>query len=316
MRAIEPELIRNIAARGEYLDVMKQYFPFPRVLNVELTNHCNLRCVMCLRDLVRPAGFMDEALFRKVVDEAALYGAKLWLNFAGEPLLHKSFFELARYCREKPLQSVNINTNATLLTEDVGKELLDCGLEAVALSFDSTEKETYETIRVNADFESTLENVLRFIRLRDQSGSRVKIFIFAVRQERNEHERDALRQFWRSRVSKEDRVVFLRFNTLGGQLGRPSGSTGTRKGERLPCLQLWRNIVVLWNGDAVMCCGDFRGTHVMGNVSERTLREIWFGDDYRRLRMAHLEDDYRDFEFCGNCGEWRFEGGHGRYERL
>src|SRR5688572_23571645 len=40
-------------------------------VNLELTNHCNLRCTICPVNTTmrRPKGFMDPALFRRVIDE-------------------------------------------------------------------------------------------------------------------------------------------------------------------------------------------------------------------------------------------------------
>ena len=37
---------------------------------VEITNHCNLNCIMCNNDkLKRKRGFMDISLYKKIIDE-------------------------------------------------------------------------------------------------------------------------------------------------------------------------------------------------------------------------------------------------------
>ena len=43
---------------------------YPRLIGMELTNHCNLECVMCPQpQQTRDLGLMKEEFFRKVIDE-------------------------------------------------------------------------------------------------------------------------------------------------------------------------------------------------------------------------------------------------------
>ncbi len=65
----------------------------PVRLWVETTSVCNLRCVMCPnKDLMKDEkGFMDLALFRKVIDEARRFVFDVNLIHRGEGLLHPEF---------------------------------------------------------------------------------------------------------------------------------------------------------------------------------------------------------------------------------
>ncbi|MFQ5893440.1 MAG: hypothetical protein ACE5H5_03925, partial [Nitrospinota bacterium] len=70
----------------------KEIAPWPpEIVKIETTNHCNAVCVYCPRDaMTRPKGLIDEAIFRKLVDECAAEGVKsLHLQNFGEPLLDK-----------------------------------------------------------------------------------------------------------------------------------------------------------------------------------------------------------------------------------
>ena len=72
--------------------------PFPARISVEVTNHCNQRCVLCPRqDFTRPLGFMDEALFERVARDCAPHGTRLWLHFLGEPLLHRGLVRMITF---------------------------------------------------------------------------------------------------------------------------------------------------------------------------------------------------------------------------
>lgn len=70
----------------------KYHLPLPTVLMIENTNHCNAECVMCPRDtLSRKRGFMDFALFEKIIKEASSESHKpaTHLHGFGEPMLDK-----------------------------------------------------------------------------------------------------------------------------------------------------------------------------------------------------------------------------------
>ena len=122
---------------------------------IESTNICNLDCVMCptgLKQVKRPKGYMDFDLFKSIVDEMAPYVKATTLHIWGEPLMHKRIFDMVAYCRQKGLRA-EISTNATLLDERKAQGLLDAGLDTIYLCLDGFRPETYEAIRVKADYE-------------------------------------------------------------------------------------------------------------------------------------------------------------------
>ena len=53
--------------------------PILTSVNLELTNHCNLRCTICPVNTTmrRPKGFMDPALFRRIIDESHAEATRL-----------------------------------------------------------------------------------------------------------------------------------------------------------------------------------------------------------------------------------------------
>ena len=38
-----------------------------------------------------------------------------------------------------------------------------------------------------------------------------------------------------------------------------------------------------------MCCNDAYGHITLGNVTQQTLEEVWFGEEYKRIRAAIRE---------------------------
>src|SRR4051812_13004079 len=62
----------------------------PAVFQVELTNHCPMRCEMCPRThrMSRPLGYMDRAVYERIIDHATCSTSKLFLHHFGDSLMH------------------------------------------------------------------------------------------------------------------------------------------------------------------------------------------------------------------------------------
>src|SRR5512135_2633294 len=145
----------------------------PVRLWVETTSICNLRCVMCPnKDLKKEEkGFMDFPLFRKIIDEARRYVFDVNLIHRGEGLLHPEFARMVKYSHDAGLHT-KFHTNATLLDEARSRALIAAGLDQISFSFDGYDREIYERIRVNAHFEQMFVNVVRFLEIKRELGSK------------------------------------------------------------------------------------------------------------------------------------------------
>jgi len=278
----------------------------PVRLWVEPTSVCNLRCVMCPnKDLPKAQkGFMDFALFKKVIDEAKGFIFDVHLLHRGESLLHPDFFDMVRYAHEAGV-ATRFHTNGTLLDEDKSRRLIEAGLDQFAFSFDGFDAETYESIRVNADFEKTVANIRRFLEVKKEMGRRKPVtFIELI------HFPDVFKSFDRAK-----RRAFLdRFKGLPldhvhvKELHNWAGDAGAAesKGRYTPCTFLWHALIVFWDGQVLPCTQDFFGQLALGNVRDSSIREIWNGDRLVRLREKILTRDLTGLEPCGRCDRlWR-----------
>ena len=96
--------------------------------------------------------------FKALIDEQ--YGlVEIKLNGIGEPLMAgDKFFEMIRYARKKRIW-VRITTNASLLhLRENHKKLVDSGVNEIDISIDGADKQTFEGIRIQSDFDRVLAN--------------------------------------------------------------------------------------------------------------------------------------------------------------
>lgn len=141
---------------------------FPKVMEFELSNRCNLECIMCNgyfsssirknREKLPPLHSPYDSRFVEELTEFIphLTDARF---LGGEPFMIDIYLEIMEQIRVlNPSIRIHITTNGTLLTDRI-KDLLE-GLNAgIIISMDSVNRVTYERIRVNANFDRVMENL-------------------------------------------------------------------------------------------------------------------------------------------------------------
>lgn len=281
----------------------------PMVFSIETTSYCNLKCVMCpYPDMTRPHEMMEFEVFRKIIDEVRDYNGSIWLHNLGEPLAHPQFAELTRYVKESGLPC-GFSTNATLLNEARGTEILESGLDKIILCMDGVTKESFEKMRVGASFEKVTQNIEGFLRLKKQKRvENPETIVQLIYMKDTESQVEEFKRRWQPLA---DRVHIKRFATWADQVGPITELSDpehryypehSKSSLRHPCAYLWRNVVVTAVGDVIPCCMDYDARMVMGNVKEQSLQEIWHGEKFRQARADQLAG--RFLSTCESCLEW------------
>ena len=136
-----------------------------RILNLEPSYLCNLKCLMCQRNVRdHKKGLMSLDCFKQMEPYLSRF-THVVLTGAGEPLFNKDLPEMVRRVRAQGALPC-LTTNATMLTQEFAHMLLSAGIDHLTVSIDAGTKETYEHIRVGATWEMVLENAKQFNELR------------------------------------------------------------------------------------------------------------------------------------------------------
>ncbi len=76
------------------------HYPFPKMIQLEITNHCPFACPQCYKKLLSDQD-MNLSQIIAYIDECADKGTSLFVLNGGEPFLHKDFIKIAEYLTNK-----------------------------------------------------------------------------------------------------------------------------------------------------------------------------------------------------------------------
>ena len=132
-----------------------------KILHIEITTHCNLRCRHCrinAADYV--AEHMPMSVFYRLLPAMEAFRPHVILNGHGEPLVHPHWTDVFR---ETMLRAagVEFQTNAQLLAPALIDTMLSFSgrWDRLKISIEGTDAESYEANRVGAKWDRLRENM-------------------------------------------------------------------------------------------------------------------------------------------------------------
>ena len=300
-RLSDDELPRYLRYRYAYeiYPVKKIVSEYPPVVQIEPTSICNYRCVFCYQCDDRLSdkrnghmGVMDIGLFKEIIDELSGKVEGITLASRGEPTVNKSFSAMLGYMGGKFLAG-KINTNASLLDEDLCHAILSADLQTLVFSADAAADPLYSTLRVGGNLDKVVRNVERFneIRERHYPDSRLITRVSGVRYN-DQQNMDDMMGFWKRFV---DQVAFVDYNPWENVYD------AEKKGVDKPCSDLWRRLFVWWDGRVCPCDVDYLTTLLDDRYPEHSISDIWNGQTYLALRESHLSNKRQSIEPCSRC---------------
>lgn len=314
-----PDMQRRAAREG-----------IPLRAHLVLTHRCNLSCAHCYQAEHDGAELSREEL-EGVFRQLAELGTLFLVFGGGEPLSRRDFWELLASARALGF-AVEVFTNGTLLDEAGARRLRELGVVRVHLSLHGSASLTHDVfVRQPGAF----EKVGRAIELLEQAQVPVKVKsnLTALNvRERPELEArfdahplvqlgfatrlfprddgDRTPELYRLSEAQERATVRAQLagvdaERLGRVLERARDLLAADDASIVPCQAARTTFALQPNGDVTPCTQS--GGHVMGNVRQRPLREIWerstVGDALRGLTLAAFEEcaacPYR--KLCSRC---------------
>ncbi|MDT8445825.1 MAG: radical SAM/SPASM domain-containing protein [bacterium] len=284
---------------------------FPSQIVVDVTERCNLACIHCPHEAftqseVYAGRHLSLELNRKLVDEIATdgkgYCQYLRYTAQGEPLLNPHFIEMVQYAGKYAGVALNVTSNGKALTPEKASALLDAGVGTFDISIDAYSPEVYAQIRKKGNLVETKPNILNLIKARDQGGYQAKVVVSYIEQPLNQGETELFESYWKEVGA--DFVVIRRLHSCAGAKPDIAEQMKQNSAPRKPCLYPWERLVLSPTGDVAFCPAEWRYEAKIISFAEQSIQEIWKGPFMQSLRKAHLENQFADHPYCGNCPDW------------
>lgn len=158
----------------KFLNTIQEYFLedesslFPYMVQIEVTNGCNLRCRHC--NVLAKKGFSNkEDLTTNVVfdliDQLKDLEVLMVALTGGEPFFRKDILKIIKHVKSKNM-CLYINSNGLLIKDkDIKslKKILNPKLDTIQISLDGATKETHEKIRGKNTFDKTINVISKLI---------------------------------------------------------------------------------------------------------------------------------------------------------
>lgn len=300
----------------------------PGLIQMEITNRCNLKCAMCIRDMAScDKGDMSLSQFKKMINNSFNYRHTSLLYGQGEPFLHPDIIEIIKFEREKG-NFVTTVTNAVLLDERMCQQIIKSGLNYLRISIDGATERTFNFIRKGADFQQVIDNAERISSAAKSSGLKLGIACMATKWNLHElpqmialtHrlgitiiEIKEVRNYLTgpklslSMIAEEDEDFAEELHLILEETRRKAKELGVKLAlqipnipKGIPCVNPWFKTYVTFDGWVTPCSRYFSKNHyTFGNLFEEPFLMVWNNFQYHRFRQAVRNENLTaEFKEC------------------
>lgn len=312
------EFMKQQQVFWDVVGMASKYYPtkhlreVPTNIIIEPGNPCNLRCPVCPTHFAmkRKKGFMSSKLFKSIIDDLDKTGKQhnILMNFAGEPLLNREIVKLVEYATEKGHKTF-ISTNATMLTKEISKELIEAGLKDIHLCIDGFSKKSQEGYRRGSDFDQVKANIEGFLAVKKELGSETPFCsIQTLLTSFSEGEMDQIIQWGKEHGANEVNFKSLSMGSYTTEQMRKKYAYLLPKSEELRrnttevyrtvCTVPMNQALIYWNGDLGLCCVDFDNVIKMKNIEKNGFVNTFLSDEMVEARKKGFMKKY---SLCKNC---------------
>ncbi|MFA6215553.1 MAG: radical SAM protein [Patescibacteria group bacterium] len=313
----------------------KKIFSYPKYAQIEPTNRCNQRCIMCPRNdqMDVPLGDLTLENFKSILKQIPTL-TDIQLNGLGEPLLNNDIFEMIKCAKSKNI-NITVTSNLALATSEKAKKLVAAGPDLLKISMDSTDPEIYHSIR-NGNLEDAITGIKNVIRAKKEAGSKKpSIWFNSIIMNKNVDglikilklaeelgvdmvrfkpidtfdlysDRDLLvernKLIERIKVADEEsKKIKIRHN-LSHLI--KNFSTYYRPQTDLPCFSPWYELYIQYYGGVRLCCEFYSKKYDIGNMFEESFKSVWNGKKMQQIR-AEFKKGHILFPVCKTCNRFQ-----------
>lgn len=320
------ETINNELLHKSFQSRSSNVLASPTFIKVEISNICNLHCIMCpIDDIEAPKRKLTIDEFKHILSQFPFL-KKIGLYGIGEPLNNPRIYEMIKICHDRNIETEFVS-NATLFNETRINKLIEAGLNNIYISIDSVNPKTYESIRIGSNFEKVIKNLQTLIDCKKAANSQTpSIGISTVTMSENIEEIIEIINF--ISTLEVDNLIITGLNTTYKEqtktlkqydnqhlnkvleLCKTINQSGKLRikffhENKEACSWPWNSVFITANGDVTPCmnCAD-SSIISFGNIFQQNFLEIWNNEQYQNFRTTFRSEIPT---VCKPCPDYSFD---------
>lgn len=275
---------------------------------IEVNGGCNYTCQMCPQtDPGRHKGFLKKMpldLFEEIVAQCAEKGLRVVnLEGSGEPTLARNLPKYIEIVR-KYGANADIFSNGFRFEKGFAQDCIDAGLSRFRVSVIGYNKEQYIKWMDRDAFDKIKQNMkeaLEYIQL-TKAECQICSYHLITNNDQVDYEVDQYRKNFIDELGIKSEI--WKMHNWSGVYENPN----TREGGVKTCGRPFAPELTVRAGgldgklaSIAPCCQTLGRDEeaILGYMSENTLEEVWFGEEYEKLREGHRTGNYPSY--CKDC---------------
>lgn len=273
----------------------------PWSLQIEFAEGCSRICSFCgitgIREKPGNYKFMTIETAKIIALQIKEFCPNSRIEYAmhGEPTMNPNYLEMIKIFRELlPEANMQLTTNGVrFMKRDMSEEMnkiFESGIDFVILDTYYPERDLLR----NKAFE-----------IKNDSSKKISVIDFyddmvpnKISPWSNHH-----RKMKRTIILMDDlqaRNGEIKSRTIYNHAGNSKSKKATREPLKKTCTIPFREISITWNGNINICCQDWKHEHIIENIHNITLKEIWNHPRWEAAR-TFLQNKNRSMTPCNKC---------------
>ena len=322
-----PKIFNIFVSWYSYLFKLNKSGKTPVVIDIELDNRCNERCVFCrnekgdifdINPKSKPEQFIDKgrldfSIFKEMVEEVKKTTLLVIPYVNGEPFIYKHLDKVLKLLKNLKMGSM-LSSNGILLNKKNIDLILDEDLDQIKIHVSGFTNPIHQIQHRLGDVELIKKNLKNLSLEMKKRKSNLIVLVDYILYEHNKHELEMFRKF-------NDIELGFNFNI---RPGNPKGMEESEKTQPevsaidIPCEWLWKVMTINWNADLLPCCeyvtwseagglANFVGKENKKNASNletsTSIIETWNGTKIIEMRKIHREKGRMPIPICKGCNK-------------
>lgn len=307
--------------------VENQNYYFPEKILLELTNNCNLNCIMCGigKNGYDPSRNISIDLLKSLCNEILLKTSLIRINGLGESTIIPHFLDYFDLICELPTR-LEIVTNLTIQKKEIWNKMIEKQTNFL-ISCDSANPSKFESIRRGSKFERFIKN-LKFIGENVSDPLQAQIIFTLMEQNIDDltgviemaslynlggvivnvvKENHNPSNWIATEIDRINNIFSKSYNLAnmsGINLKLPDHLGNTIINEEISnptcktcCDNPWNEVYIRYNGDLTVC--NMLNPYIYGNCKNYSFKKIWNGLNVFMFRKF-VNTNFRHY-YCRDC---------------